>query len=154
MAQLMKLLYQTKKPHIMKTVFTAIISATFILCSGSINAQSVASVENNAISEAKPATPNVYKFDMKPVSHGYLITWEASNQFSTAWYELQISEDNSRFSTIKRRTCGTQKRSRYQAELNNTIIFANPIYYRLKMVSLDGAVSYTESKVIEEKEEK
>jgi hypothetical protein len=138
----------------MKTAFTAFVSASFMLCSDSTNAQSVASVENNAISEAKPGTPNVYKFDMKPVRHGYLITWEASNQFGTAWYELQISEDNNRFSTIKRRTCGTQKRSRYEAVLDNTIILAHPIYYRLKMVSLDGVASYTESKVIEEKEEK
>ena len=132
----------------MKTMFTAIILATIIL--GSANAQSVASIETSAVSEATTATPNVYKFEMKEVKHGYLITWEASNQFGTAWYELQISEDNKRFSTVKRRTCGTQKRSRYQAVLENTIILAQPIYYRLKMVSLDGAVSYTDSKMIEE----
>ena len=132
----------------MKTMFTAIILATIIL--GSANAQSVASIETSAVSEATTATPNVYKFEMKEVKHGYLITWEASNQFGTAWYELQISEDNKRFSTVKRRTCGTQKRSRYQAVLENTIILAHPIYYRLKMVSLDGAVSYTDSKMIEE----
>jgi hypothetical protein len=133
----------------MKTLFTATVSATIMLCSGSVNAQSRASVANDAISEANPATPNIYKFDMKQVMHGYLISWEASNQFNTAWYELQISEDNSHFSTVKRRTCGTQKRSRYQAVLENTIILANSIYYRLKMVSLDGTVSYTESKMIQ-----
>ncbi len=131
----------------MKTVFTALITATIII--NSANAQSVASVETGSVSEAKNTSPNVYKFDMKEVKHGYLITWEASNQFNTAWYELQISEDNNRFSTVKRRTCGTQKRSRYQAVLENTIILAHPIYYRLKMVSLDGAVSYTDSKMIE-----
>ncbi len=131
----------------MKTVFTAIISATIIISSA--NAQSVASIENVSNTEAKTSTPNVYKFEMKEVKHGYLITWEASNQFGNAWYELQISEDNKNFSTVKRRTCGAQKRSRYQAVLENTIILANPIYYRLKMVSLDGSVTYTDSKVIE-----
>ncbi|MES2847656.1 MAG: hypothetical protein V4685_01260 [Bacteroidota bacterium] len=134
----------------MKTVFTALITATIIFSNA--NAQSVASVETGSVSEAKTTSPNVYKFEMKEVKHGYLITWEASNQFNTAWYELQISEDNNRFSTVKRRTCGTQKRSRYQAVLENTIILAHPIHYRLKMVSLDGAVSYTESKTIEEAE--
>lgn len=135
----------------MKTLFTATISAALMLCSGITTAQSVASVENSNLinEETKPATPNVYKLTMKPVMHGYLVEWEASNQFNTAWYELQISEDNSRFSTVKRRTCGTQKRSKYQAELTNTIILAHPIHYRLKIVAIDGTVSYTESKVID-----
>lgn len=132
----------------MKTVFTTILAAT-IFFANSANAQSVASIESVATNETKAVTPNVYKFEMKEVKHGYLITWEANNQAGTAWYELQISEDNKDFSTIKRRTCGAQVRSRYQAVMENTIILASPIYYRLKMVSLDGTATYTESKTIE-----
>ncbi len=132
----------------MKTIIT-LIAASFILNSGNAFSQSVASVNNDAMmmEEAKPATLVISEVNFSPIRHGYNITWETQNQFNVASFELQISEDGQRFSTIKRRTCGPEKRSRYQVQLKNTVIFADQVYYRLKWVTLDGQVNYTESKI-------
>ena len=133
----------------MKTIIT-VIAAGFILNAGSAFSQSVAVVNNEAImaTETKPPTLIISEVSFKPMKRqGYNVTWETQNQFNVASFELQISEDNSHFSTIKRRTCGPEKRSRYQVQLTNTLILASPLYYRLKWVTLDGQVNYTESKI-------
>ena len=135
----------------MKTIIT-VIAAGFILNTGNAFSQSVAVVNNDAMmAEATATTPTliISEVSFKPIRHGYNITWETQNQFNVASFELQISEDNDRFSTIKRRTCGPEKRSMYQVQLTNTLIFASHIYYRLKYVTLDGQVNYTESKRFE-----
>jgi hypothetical protein len=131
----------------MKTIIT-VIAAGFILNTSNVTAQSIASINNDGITaaEGKAASLIISEVTFKPLRNGYNVTWETQNQFNVASFELQISEDNKNFSTVKRRTCGPEKRSRYQVQLNNTIIFANPVYYRLKWVTLDGQVNYTTSK--------
>lgn len=131
----------------MKTIIT-VIAAGLILHTSNANAQSVASVNNDAMVAAEGKTPSltISEVNFKPLRNGYNVTWETQNQFNVACFELQISEDNKNFSTVKRRTCGPEKRSKYQVQLGNTIIFANPVYYRLKWVTMDGQVNYTDSK--------
>ena len=133
----------------MKTIIT-LIAAGFILNTNSVNAQSVSSMnEIMAVAETKAAELYISDISFRPLRNGYNVTWETNNQFNVAAFELQISENGKNFSTVKRRTCGPEKRSRYQVQLNNTIIFANPVYYRLKWVTMDGEVKYTESKKFE-----
>lgn len=131
----------------MKTIIT-IIAAGLMLNAGKITAQSVASINNDGMLAAENKVPAliISEVTFKPLRNGYNVTWETQNQFNVASFELQISEDNKNFSTVKRRTCGPEKRSRYQVQLTNTLIFANPVYYRLKWVTIDGQVNYTESK--------
>lgn len=135
----------------MKTIIT-VIAASFILNAGNAYSQSVAVVNNDAMmvtEETKAPALVISEVSFRQLRNGYNVTWETKNQFNVAAFELQISDDNSRFSTIKRRTCGPEKRSRYQVQLNNTLIMANPVYYRLKWVTIDGQVNYTESKRFE-----
>lgn len=149
LAPFLKMICQTKPPQIMKTIIT-VIAAGFILNTNSVNAQSVSSMnETMAISEAKAPELYISEVSFRALRNGYNVTWETNNQFNVASFELQISDNNKNFSTVKRRTCGPEKRSRYQVQLNNTLIFANPVYYRLKYVTLDGEVKYTESKKFE-----
>ena len=134
----------------MKTIIT-VIAAGFILNTGNAFSQSVAVVNNDAMmtEENKPTALVISEVSFTKLRNGYNVTWETQNQFKVASFELQISENNSRFTTIKRRTCGPEKRSRYQVQLSNTLILASPVYYRLKWVTLDGQVNYTESKKFE-----
>lgn len=132
----------------MKTIIT-VIAAGFIL-NTNVTAQSVAVVNNEAMaSEAKAPSLTISEVNFKALRNGYNVTWETQNQFNVACFELQISEDNKSFTTVKRRTCGPEKRSRYQVQLSNTLILADPVFYRLKWVTLDGQVNYTESKQFE-----
>lgn len=134
----------------MKTIIT-VIAASFILNAGNAFSQSVAVVNNDAMmaEETKAPALVISEVNFRQLRNGYNVTWETKNQFNVASFELQISEDNNRFSTIKRRTCGPEKRSRYQVQMNNTLILASTLYYRLKWVTLDGQVNYTESKKFE-----
>lgn len=131
----------------MKTIIT-IIAAGFILNTSNVTAQSTASISNDGITAAEGKTPSliISEVNFKALRNGYNVTWETQNQFNVASFELQISENNKNFSTVKRRTCGPEKRSKYQVQLSNTIIFANPVFYRLKWVTMDGQVNYTESR--------
>lgn len=134
----------------MKTIIT-VIATGFILSTSNVTAQSTASISNEGMMTAEGKNPSliISEVTFTSLRNGYNVTWETQNQFNIASFELQISEDNKNFSTVKRRTCGPEKRSRYQVQLNNTLIFANPVYYRLKWVTLDGQVNYTESKKFE-----
>ena len=134
----------------MKTIIT-VIATGFILSTSNVTAQSTASISNEGMVTAEGKNPSliISEVTFTPLRNGYNVTWETQNQFNIASFELQISEDNKNFSTVKRRTCGPEKRSRYQVQLNNTLIFANPVHYRLKWVTLDGQVNYTESKKFE-----
>lgn len=134
----------------MKTIIT-VIAAGFILSTSNVTAQSTASISNEGMVATEGKNPSliISEVAFTPLRNGYNVTWETQNQFNVASFELQISEDNKNFSTVKRRTCGPEKRSRYQVQLNNTLIFANPVYYRLKWVTMDGQVNYTESKKFE-----
>ncbi len=134
----------------MKTIIT-VIATGFILSTSNVTAQSTASISNEGMVTAEGKNPSliISEVTFTSLRNGYNVTWETQNQFNIASFELQISEDNKNFSTVKRRTCGPEKRSRYQVQLNNTLIFANPVYYRLKWVTLDGQVNYTESKKFE-----
>jgi len=143
----MKTNYQTKPPQIMKTIIT-LIAAGFILNTSNVTAQSTASINNDGITAAEGKVPSliISEVNFKALRNGYNVTWETQNQFNVASFELQISENNKNFSTVKRRTCGPEKRSKYQVQLSNTLILANPVFYRLKWVTMDGQVNYTESK--------
>lgn len=134
----------------MKTIIT-VIATGLILNTSNVTAQSVAAVNNDGIVAAEGKAPSltISEVNFKALRNGYNVTWETQNQFNVAAFELQISDDNKSFSTVKRRTCGPERRSRYQVQLSNTIIFANPVFYRLKWVTLDGEVKYTESKKFE-----
>ena len=143
----MKTNYQTKPPQIMKTIIT-LIAAGFILNTSNVTAQSTASINNDGITAAEGKVPSliISEVNFKALRNRYNVTWETQNQFNVASFELQISENNKNFSTVKRRTCGPEKRSKYQVQLSNTLILANPVFYRLKWVTMDGQVNYTESK--------
>lgn len=134
----------------MKTIIT-VIAANFILNAGNAFSQSVAVVNNDAMMAEETKVPAlvISEVSFRQLRNGYNVTWETKNQFNVASFELQISDNNNRFSTVKRRTCGPEKRSRYQVQLTNTLILANPVYYRLKWVTIDGQVNYTESKKFE-----
>ena len=130
----------------MKTLFTTITAAASLFISINANAQAMA-VSNTEIvhNEATTKTFSISGTTIKSATDGVTVSWEANNQFSVASYELQLSENNNDFSTVKRRTSGPETNVKYQVKLTNTVILANPVYFRIKVITLDGKISYTES---------
>jgi len=133
----------------MKTFITTITVTTCLFFAGSANAQVIA-VKNTDATQAATTTNSfsISGTSIKPAANGFTVAWEANNQFSVASYELQLSENNSDFSTVKRRASGPEKNVKYQVQLTNTVILASPVYIRIKVITLDGQVSYTESKKV------
>jgi hypothetical protein len=129
----------------MKTLFTSVATAAIISFSTNANCQTTVSLKDAASLSPAIAGLKIINLDIKPAENGFKVSWEANNQFQVARFELQLSEDNKNFSTVKRRTSPPSVNGRYEAVLNNTIILSNPVYYRLKVVSLDGQEAFTES---------
>jgi 5-methylcytosine-specific restriction endonuclease McrBC GTP-binding regulatory subunit McrB len=134
----------------MKTIITS-ITAT-VLLSISLHAHSQAiNTSNKHAAQAEGVSNKAFNItgtSIQPGTNGITVTWEANNQFNIARYELQLSENNHDFSTVKRKTSGTETNVKYQVSLTNTVILASPVYFRIKVVTLDGQVSYTESKTV------
>ncbi|MBL0355711.1 MAG: hypothetical protein IPP72_01950 [Chitinophagaceae bacterium] len=134
----------------MKTLLTTITITASMFLSLNAHCQPMAEPISDAM-QAEDISSKTFAItgtSIKPSANGYMIAWEASNQFSVASYELQLSEDNNNFSTVKRRTSGPETTVKYQVQLTNTVILANTVYFRIKVITLDGKVSYTESKRI------
>jgi hypothetical protein len=131
----------------MKILGTAFVSAVFMLCTGTANSRNLLPAVKDTL-YGKSATVNITGIKVNQLPNGYMVAWEAYNQFSIAHFELQLSTDNMHFNTVKRRTSGPWANAAYQVQLTNAAITSNPVYYRLKMLLLDGGVSFTESKQI------
>ena len=133
----------------MKTFITTITVTICLIFAGNSNAQVIAVKNTDATqSEATTNSFSISGTSIKPAANGFTVAWEANNQFSIASYELQLSENNSDFSTVKRRASAPEKNVKYQVQLTNTVILASTVYIRIKVVTLDGQVSYTESKKV------
>jgi hypothetical protein len=131
----------------MKTLCIAFVSTVFMLCTGTANSRNLLPAAKDTL-YGKSSTVNITGIKVNQLPNGYVVAWEAYNQFSIAHFELQLSTDNMHFTTVKRRTCGPEANAAYQVQLTNAAIASSPVYYRLKMLSLDGGVSFTESKQI------
>ncbi len=129
----------------MKTFFTSVATAALVLSFVSAKSQTTVSSKNVASLSPAIAALKIINLSIKSADNGFKVSWEADNQFQVARFELQLSEDNKNFSTVKRRTSPASTNGKYEAVLNNTIILSNLVYYRLKVVSLDGQEAVTES---------
>ncbi len=128
----------------MKILIVSIATTATMLFNATTKAQTRVSLKEDAYAPSISQL-TIDNVDIKQAENGFKVTWEAHNQFQVARYELQLSDDNSNFSTVKRRTAPASVNGKYEAVLSNTIILANPVYYRIKVVSLDGKEAYTES---------
>lgn len=134
----------------MKTIITGITATILLSVSLHVHSQAI-NTANKHTAQAEGVSNKAFYItgtSIQPGTNGITVTWEANNQFKIASYELQLSENNHDFSTVKRRTSGTETNVKYQVSLTNTVILASPVYFRIKVITLDGKVSYTESKTV------
>lgn len=129
----------------MKTLLTSFATATLIILSTSAHCQTSVSFKETGSASPAIAALSISNLNVKPAENGFKVSWEAQNQFQIARFELQLSEDGNHFSTVKRRACPAAVNGKYEAVLNNTIILASEVYYRIKIVSMDGEEAFTES---------
>lgn len=73
-----------------------------------------------------------------------LIEWKSSSEINHAYYEVQYSEDGRSFKTVGQRNAisGTSEKN-YTMVHTNAASIANKLYYKLKMVSTTGAISFS-----------
>ena len=132
----------------MKTLLTIIATATLSILAINSNAQSAFTNDADiwmGSENVKPAAFAVAELKMKVADNGFAAEWEAYNQNNITRYEIQLSEDNKNFSTVKRVNSLSFTDGKYQVDLNNTVILANKVYYRIKIVNTVGQIAFTES---------
>lgn len=102
-------------------------------------------VLNNAVIYATGLNGSELKFEMD-TNHAY-IKWQAINESNTSHFEMQISDDNKVFTTLKKVAASdiTQWATNYQAAFRKTYLSSKKVYYRIKTVFSDGAEKYTSS---------
>ncbi len=73
-----------------------------------------------------------------------LIEWKSSSEINHDYYEVQYSVDGRSFKTVGQRNAisGTSEKN-YTIVHTNAASIANKLYYRLKMVSTTGAISFS-----------
>ncbi len=132
----------------MKTPITLI--ATALLSLSALNANAQFTFENEVSmftgEEVRVAGFIVAELNMKQSTNGFAANFEAYNQQGISRYELEFSENNKDFSTVKRIATASSTNNNYKVELSNTMILANEVFYRLKIVSANGKIAYTQSK--------
>lgn len=131
----------------MKTLITLFATTVLSLSAFNANAQAVYLNEEDAFLGRQTNITGfvVVDINMEPVNNGFIATWEVYNQNNIATYELQVSENNKDFSTIKTINRHTSVNSAYKIDVSNTVVFAKKIYSRIKIVSTGGQAIYTES---------
>ena len=131
----------------MKTIYSLITAIIFT--ASAANAQTKFSINdgtenvaNNAIM-TDAAKNNELKFEMG--ANGASIKWQTSNENNTSHFELQISDDNKTFTSIKKVAASdmTQWATNYEVKFRKTYIAAEKVYYRVKTVFTNGAEMYT-----------
>ena len=131
----------------MKTVIALLATTVLSLTVYTTNAQA-AFLNEEDVFTGRPTNITgfaVLDLNIEPVNNGFVATWEVYNQNNVASYELQVSENDKDFSTIKKINRQASVNSQYKIDVSNTFVFAKKIYSRIKIVSTGGQSIYTES---------
>jgi hypothetical protein len=84
-------------------------------------------------------------FTAQPSGNDALLQWKSSSEISHAFYEVQYSVDGRNFNSAGQRDALTGSGEKNYSFLHsNAAALASKIYYRLRMVSLTGAVTYSD----------
>jgi hypothetical protein len=132
----------------MKTLITLFATTVLSLSAYTSTAQTVFLNEEDVFM-GRPTTIQgfaVVDIDMEPVNNGFIASWGVYNQDNVDCYELQVSENNKDFTTIKKINRQAATNSQYKIDVSNTVVFAKKTYCRIKIVSTGGQAIYTESK--------
>lgn len=128
----------------MKTVTSTLIA--FSLTIFTATAHSQAMFISHKISETAGTGKHsvlITGVKMESAANGFSFQWNTSNEIGVTRYEIQMSENTSNFSTVKRVTVLPNATNLYTVRLHNTIIFSDTVYFRIKTVFADGSISYT-----------
>jgi hypothetical protein len=99
------------------------------------------------------ATPVTFsKFTVEKVNKNIAISWSTASESSVDHFEIEKSTDGKEFTTL------TSLKSKGNTTVGNNYIFmdklngyADFIYYRIKSVDLNGAVTYSETRTVSNK---
>ncbi|WP_353140493.1 T9SS type A sorting domain-containing protein, partial [Pseudopedobacter sp.] len=86
-------------------------------------------------------------FDVSRKLSEILLSWTTESEFNTKEFEVQRSADGSNFETV-RIIETVNKPGKNSYSVIDKAVSAEAIYYRLKMVDLDGTFSYSDVKAV------
>ena len=132
----------------MKTISTIITGITFSLITFQANAQAKFIIndgtETVAVTMNKIGT-NGTELKFEQTANGSFVKWATSNESNTSHFELQTSNDNNTFTTIRKVAASdvTEWATNYEAKFTKNYLSAAKVYYRVKTVFINGAETFT-----------
>ncbi len=78
------------------------------------------------------------------------LKWETANENQVAYFELERSADGNVYSAVKRLTARNGQSQRYHYD--DPVSFSGLMRYRLKMVDIDGTVTYSKIVLLKDQE--
>lgn len=88
------------------------------------------------------------QFQAIPKKDAVTINWRTASEIQVKGFELQRSLDGKIFTPINWQDSKGLENAAY-TYLDKNILFNHPLYYRLKMMDLDGTFSYSEIEIVE-----
>jgi hypothetical protein len=128
----------------MKTL-TTIIAITFSLFTINATAQTQFASSSETVTAATIVEVNGKGIQFEANNNGIFIKWEVANESNTSHFELQVSDDNKSFETIRKVAASdvTTWATNYQAKFMRNYSSVNKVFYRLKTVFSNGTEVYT-----------
>ena len=132
----------------MKTIYTLIIATTFSL----IALHTTAQVKFNINSNTETATvamnkigTNGTELKFENTANGSFVKWETATETNTSHFELQVSDDNNTFTTIRKIAASdaTAWATNYETKFTKRYLSAAKVYYRVKTVFTNGTEVFT-----------
>ena len=136
----------------MKTL-TTIIAITFALFASTANAQTKfindGTAANNVQMNKIGTNGAELKFEMG--ANGSYVKWQTATESNTSHFELQVSNDNKSFATIRTVAASdvTDWAANYQTKFIRNYLSVEKVYYRLKTVFNNGTEVITAATTFE-----
>lgn len=77
-------------------------------------------------------------------SAGVLVKWFTLTELNTAYYEIEKSTDGQQFASIGKITATGNSTDRRSYSFNDLASVYGKVYYRIRVVDMDGSLSYSE----------
>ncbi len=95
-----------------------------------------------------PLPVELLYFNAKALSKSNLLTWATASERNASHFEVEVSTDGIHFITIGKREAAGNSQTALNYAFEDMDILANQMYYRLKIVDLDGTFEYSKVKIV------
>lgn len=96
-----------------------------------------------AEADPRPLPVRLIEFSVEAFEDIVQLRWKTANEVNSAYFEIQKSVDGESWQTVDTLRSGNAGEKNWQYAFEDTVNEGQTVYYRLKMVDLDGTFAYS-----------